>query len=227
MSSARSARLNQIDTGQSIRYRIVMGRATKLPGSAHTSEPWRIHEITADFRLEDVWALPTPGGPNDFDRLAEIIASTDPSRESTFVVRTLFAVRRKLGDLFGWDDVDGGGASGIPTLRDRLPLDLRKAPAPRSFVGLPFSVLYTTHNEFAAELANQTMHGVLHVGWVPDGAGAYRGQLAVLVKPNGLLGTIYMAAIRPFRHLFVYPALTRMLKKRWSRYGVEAEPLRR
>ena len=34
----------------------------RLPNTAHTSQPWRIHEITGDFRLEDVWALPTPGG---------------------------------------------------------------------------------------------------------------------------------------------------------------------
>jgi hypothetical protein len=31
----------------------------RLPDTAHTSRPWRIHELTGDFRLEDVWALPT------------------------------------------------------------------------------------------------------------------------------------------------------------------------
>ena len=30
----------------------------RLPNSAHTSQPWRIHELAADFQLEDVWALP-------------------------------------------------------------------------------------------------------------------------------------------------------------------------
>lgn len=44
------------------------------------------------------------------------------------------------------------------------------------------------------------MHGVLHLGWVPDNAGRYRGQMAVLVKPTGLLGAAYMTVIRPFRH---------------------------
>ncbi len=38
----------------------------KLPKSAHFSRPWRIHGLTHDFRLEDVWELPTPGGPHDF-----------------------------------------------------------------------------------------------------------------------------------------------------------------
>ena len=29
--------------------------------------------------------------------------------------------------------------------------------------------------------------------------------MAVYVKPNGPLGSAYMAAIKPFRHLIVYP----------------------
>jgi hypothetical protein len=80
---------------------------------------------------------------------------------------------------------------------------------------LPFSPLYLQDDEFAAEAANKTMHGVLHLGWVPDGAGRYRGQMAVLVKPNGLLGAAYMAAIRPFRHVIVYPALMKQAERDW------------
>jgi uncharacterized protein YndB with AHSA1/START domain len=37
-------------------------RDMKLPSTVHTARPWRIHEITPDFRLSDVWALPTPCG---------------------------------------------------------------------------------------------------------------------------------------------------------------------
>ena len=43
----------------------------RLPNTAHTSRPWRIHELTRDFRLEDVWALPTPGGPDDLARVVQ------------------------------------------------------------------------------------------------------------------------------------------------------------
>jgi hypothetical protein len=39
--------------------------------------------------------------------------------------------------------------------------------------------------------------------------------MAVLVKPNGLLGTAYLAAIRPFRHLIVYPAMLRRIERAW------------
>src|SRR6476619_3093969 len=93
----------------------------RLPAQAHTSQPWRIHEIAPDFRVEDVWALPTPGGPDDFRRLVEQAAIVDPSQMSSWTVRTLFAVRWKLGELFGWDDADAGVGRRVPTLRDRLP----------------------------------------------------------------------------------------------------------
>jgi Protein of unknown function (DUF2867) len=188
----------------------------RLPNTAHTSRPWRIHELTGDFRLEDVWALPTPGGPDDFPRLVEGIASGDPSRSSSRAARTLWGIRWKVGELLGWDSPDAGLGSRVSTLRDRLALDLRDAPSGPEFDALPFTSLYLLDDEWAAEIANRTMHGVMHVGWVDDGAGGYRGQMAVLVKPNGLFGTAYMAAIRPFRHLIVYPPAIRRIERQWQ-----------
>jgi hypothetical protein len=55
----------------------------------------------------------------------------------------------------------------------------------------------------------------MHIGWVGDEAGGYRGQMAVLVRRNGQLGAAYMAVIKPFRHLIVYPALTRQIAQAW------------
>jgi Protein of unknown function (DUF2867) len=55
----------------------------------------------------------------------------------------------------------------------------------------------------------------MHIGWVPHETGGYRGQMAVLVKPNGLFGHVYTAAIRPFRRLFVAPALIRSIGRDW------------
>jgi hypothetical protein len=198
----------------------------RLPNSAHTSRPWRIHELTRDFRVEDVWALPTPGGAGDFPRLMALAASLDPSRGSSGAVRTLFAVRWKIGELLGWDGPGNGPGEGAPTLRDRLPADLRDAPPGPEFDALPFASLYLTDDEWAAEIANRTMHGVMHLGWVPDEAGGYRGQMAVLVKPNGLLGTGYMTAIRPFRHLIVYPRMLREFGRAWQVRAGEPAPAR-
>ena len=70
-----------------------------------------------------------------------------------------------------------------------------------------------TDDEFAAEVANRTMHGVMHIGLVPDTTGGFRARMAVLVKPNGLLGEAYMLAIRPFRHLIVYPGMMRRIER--------------
>ena len=189
----------------------------RLASTAHTSQPWRIHELTRDFRLEDVWALPTPGGPDDFPRLVEVIASGDLSQGRSRTVRTLWEIRWRVGRMLRWDVPDAGLGSRVPTLRDRLPEDLREAPAGPDFDALPFSSLYLLDNELAAEIANRTMHGVMHIGWVPDRTGGYRGQMAVLVKPNGLFGTAYMAAIRPFRHLLVSPSMLRQIEREWRK----------
>lgn len=189
-----------------------------LPDTAHTSHPWRIHELTQDFRLEDVWALPTPGARGDFPRLVEQFASGDPSRSLPAAARCLWSLRIRLGELLGWDVA----ADSAATLRDRLPQDLRQAPSGPAFTALPFTSLYMLEDEWAAEAANRTMHGVLHLGWVEDPAGGYRGQMAVLVKPNGLLGAAYMASIKPFRRLIVYPALMRQISAAWRRRAVPA-----
>ena len=177
-----------------------------LPKSAHTSRPWRIHEIAHDFRLEDVWALPTPGGPDDFPRLVEAVRLLRPRRGTPrrprAPVRAALEARgaaraRRPGDRPGRPGADAARpAAGRPA---RRPLPARPPTT------LPFTPLYLTEDEWAVEIANRTVHGVLHLGWVPDGDGGYHGQMAVLVKPNGLLGTAYMAAITPFRHLVVYP----------------------
>lgn len=187
----------------------------KLPKAAHTSQDWQIDEIVPDFRLEDVWALPTPGGPNDFPLLVEGIASADPAESLPRASRALWNLRWKLGELLGWDEPDTELGSRVMSLRDRLPADLRDAPPGPAFDGLPFTSLYLLEDEWAAELANGTVHGVMHMGWVADETGGYRGQVAVFVKPNGLLGSAYMAAIKPFRSLIVYPQMMRELEQRW------------
>ncbi|MGW3013071.1 DUF2867 domain-containing protein [Streptomyces sp. NPDC001219] len=116
----------------------------RLPNSAHTARPWLIHALASDFRLADVWALPTPGGPDDLPRLVRQMTSGDGRFSGA--TRGLFALRWKLGRLLGWD----------------------------------------------------------------------RGQMAVLVKPNGRFGAAYMAVIRPFRHLLVDPALMRLIGRAWQ-----------
>jgi Protein of unknown function (DUF2867) len=195
----------------------------RLPDSEHTSRPWRIHELTEGFRLEDVWALPTPGGPKDFPRLVEMIAAGDTAETTSRPARALWTLRWKLGEIFGWDDAEPGSLPQWQMLRDRLPEDLREAPSGPDFDLLPFTSVYLLDDEWAAEIANKTVHGVMHISWVEDGGGGYRGQMAVYVKPNGLLGNAYMAAIKPFRHLVVYPPMLRQIERRWKGATADSE----
>jgi hypothetical protein len=184
----------------------------KLRKEAHFSRPWRIHELTPGFRLEDVWALPTVGGADDFPRLIQMVASFEEAQQRVSVTGFLFAVRQVLGRAFGWDSTSDDPSR--PGLRQTLPADLRHSPSTvRPAMG--FTALYQLDDEWAAELINQTVHGVIHLGWVGDEAGGYRGQMAILVKPNGRLGRAYMAAIMPFRYLIVYPQMLKQIGRRW------------
>jgi hypothetical protein len=92
----------------------------------------------------------------------------------------LFALRWRLGELLGWDDATSGLGSRVTTLRDRLPADLRDASPGPDLHAVPFSSVYQTDDERAAEIANRTVHAVMHIGWVPDEHGGHRGQMAVL-----------------------------------------------
>jgi hypothetical protein len=185
----------------------------RLPSTAHTAQPWLIHEVADDFALEDVWELLTPGGgPDDFPALLSVIDGRS-SHELSAPARFLFWLRGKLGSVLGLDRRSRGLGARVSPLRDRLPAELRVDAEENKGTG--FTFLYERPNERAQEIANGTMHGVVHFGWVPDGRGGWRGQLAVLVKPNGRFGAAYMTFIRPFRYLIVYPALGRAWERRW------------
>jgi hypothetical protein len=198
----------------------------RLPTSAHEAQPWRIHEIAPDFDVEDVWALPAHGGGADFAVLVGIMTASDPAHSSSVPTRVLWRVRDGLGRAFGLGRVAAPASTKAPlpipgtdetSLTDRLPEDLRGTVAGVRFRSLPFVPLYRTDSEFAAEISNRTVHAVMHLGWVDEGADRYRGQLAVLVKPRGRLGVGYMALIKPFRHGVVYPALLRQIGGAWDR----------
>ncbi|MBG6098658.1 DUF2867 domain-containing protein [Nocardioides sp. WG-D5] len=191
-------------------------RTRPLPTGAYSGQSWRIHQITEDFELEDVWALPVHGGADDFPRFVESMMSGE-ERDFPAAYRFLFAVRWALGRMLGTEQDEHGLGRRVASLVDRLPADLRDHPGPERDAS-PFHALYLTDREYAAEIANRTMHGVLHLGWVedetaPDG---YSAQLSVLVRPNGLFGEAYMALIKPFRYLVVYPALLRTVGRRWE-----------
>ncbi|MDQ4143047.1 MAG: DUF2867 domain-containing protein [Actinomycetota bacterium] len=194
----------------------------KLPNSVQEAHPWVINRIVEDFELLDVWALPARGRRDEFDSLIEIMASFDPA-DTEPITRTLFWLRLRIGGWLGWDDdrkthpIPGCNET---TLSSRLPEELRDSTK-EAVIGDPLRIagfvpLYRTENEWAGEISNATVHGVLHFAWADQGQDCYQGQMAIYVKPRGALGEAYLKLIAPFRHLIVYPALMRQVGRAWD-----------
>jgi Protein of unknown function (DUF2867) len=196
----------------------------RIPNSEHERGNWRIHEIVPDFKLEDVWALPAEGGLDGFSELLDLTFSFNPAEADSRAASFLWNLRDRLGAWFDLGRIAAPAEEeGLPipgtderSLAGRLPEDLRGTAADLDFGLLPFVPLYRTENEAAAEISNRTVHGVAHLAWAYRGEGLYGGQMAVYVKPRGLFGHAYMALIKPFRYLIVYPALMRQFERTWA-----------
>jgi len=204
----------------------------RVLSAEHRMHPWVIDQIAPDFTLLDVWALPVEGARDDFERFVHISTRFDPASGGSKPSRALFALRARMGRWLGWDDAPN--TRPIPcytetTLSARLPEYLRDSVAVQSAANTHgFVPIYRTDTEYAAELSNATVHGVLQLTWVEYQTDRYHGRLAVYVKPRGLFGSTYLMLISPFRHLVVYPALTRQIGRAWNaRRPVGAETFHR
>ncbi len=196
-----------------------MAKGSRLKTSRHGNLPWRIGEVATDFELIDAWALPARGTLEEFSDLCEIFTSlSHETAEDSRLSSLLFAVRARLGQRLGWDEEIN--TLPIPgcretSLSERLPDDL-DAERDDTVGESPFRPVYRTTDEWAVELSNRTVHAILHLGWVKQKDGSYRGQMGVYVKPRGRFGPLYMALIAPFRHYIVYPALMRRIGRAWK-----------
>lgn len=206
----------------------------KLPNSAHEAHPWVISRIAPDFKLLDAWALPIEGRRDEVMSFLESFTSVDPAKAGSTLSNALFRIRLLIGKWFGWDDTDQKRP--IPgctetTLVARLPEDLRGSAEEPAISGAMariaggFVPLYRTDDEWAAEISNDTVHGVLHVGLVEQDDSRCRAQMGVYVKARGWRGELYMKLIEPFRYLIVYPALMRRLERAWDARRIEDRPI--
>ncbi|MGW1997735.1 hypothetical protein [Embleya sp. NPDC001921] len=129
----------------------------KLPDAAYTDQPWRIHELTRDFRVEDVWAFRTPGaGPGVFPTMLAAMRAAGGLAKQTGPVRFLFAVPGNSVPCSAGKP-ETGIAARVPSLRDRLSADLCEAPGPESD-RVPLMPVYELDTDCARELANKTVH---------------------------------------------------------------------
>ncbi|GAA3820127.1 DUF2867 domain-containing protein [Nocardioides panacisoli] len=197
----------------------------RIPSSEHLTLDLRVHELLPDFRLEDVWRLPeVVGTAEEFDDAIAMTLTAEPGRGGNVPSRFLWWARDALGRWFGLGEVhdaDPSGGLAIPgdtasSIVPRLPADLRGTVDGMRHEHLPFTPVYRTATEYAAEISNRTVHGVLHLAWVERPDGLFQGQMAVYVKPRGRFGHAYMAFIKPFRYLVVYPAMERQVARDWA-----------
>jgi hypothetical protein len=191
----------------------------RIPKEEFTSRPWRVHELLDDgFRIEDVWALPTPGGPDDLETLVRYAASADnETLTSNVAVRELFALRWKLGELLGWDKEEQQVGKRVASLRDHLPEDLLDGERGPDMALTPFESVFLTHDEWTAEFSASMGHIVMHHGWVQGEDGKHYSQMTSLVKPYGVFGELYMATIKPIRYLVLYPFQFRSIREVWPK----------
>lgn len=200
----------------------------KVPTETDVPQDWVIASLAPEFRLLDVWELPAEGDAADFDDLVGLMGRFDPARSNSTLTRWLFQVRFLIGGLLGWDDevsprpIPGSTQT---SLRERLPSELRGSADVERIgdaerrAGVGFTPVYRTDREWAAELSNATVHGVMHLGWVKRSDGRYGGRMGVWVAPRGALGEAYLLLIEPFRQFIVYPALMRQVERMWAARG--------
>lgn len=89
-------------------------------------------------------------------------------------------------------------------------------PIRKKNVGAEFLPVYLFENESLHELSNDTVHGLVHIGWIKVD-NFYTATLAVYSKPRGKMGKVYLKLIEPFRYHIIYPAIMKSIKEEWQK----------
>ena len=174
-----------------------------------------VHGLLRDVPLHDVTVVDLPGGGAG-RTMADVRALM--AREHVWaanpLVRGLFALRARLGRLFGWDAERHTHPE--TSFLHRLSSDItRRSALPPGAREGPFRVLYVLERESLAEVRNATVHAFL-ASVLTEAPCGYRLYWAVYVQPVSRLTPLYMALIEPFRRCIVYPAILRRLRRAWE-----------
>jgi len=165
----------------------------------------RVDELAKDFEVVDEWSFELEGG--DFEKLEDVFWRAMKGGERSVLAR----LRVAIGKVVGWDEKPFNLP--IPgctehRVAERLPAGERvDEPSPLPVAGV--FLVYRSDHDALYELSNDTVHALIHLAWP--------GKLRVLIKSRGWFTRLYMAAIWPFRMLFVYPALIRGVERTWRR----------
>ena len=181
----------------------------------------RVHALLHDVPLEDVWAIPLPGGgagrtvDDVRDALNAAVAAAPPA------VKGLFRLRGRIGALLGWDRERPAWNAESYASRLSAADRAQSTAAPGAPDGR-LSLLYRFQDEQLSERRNATVHAFSSLSIRPS-PGGYVAYWAIYVQPVHRMTRLYMAAIAPFRRLVVYPAIIRKVQSAWAeRYGGES-----
>lgn len=199
----------------------------------HADYPWKVHKIARDFKLLDVWEFPILADKSkgqDFHFFLKIMREQDKNYLKKGLSPRLLAagflvvLRNFMGKVFSLDkDVNTLPIPGCKetSLRDRLSEEdreknLAEKKIKKNKIERGFRIVYLYKDESLWELSNNTVHCLMHFGWVHKYDKYYTAQLAVYVKTRGWLGRVYMKLIMPFRHHIIYPVMIDYVKSRWE-----------
>lgn len=187
----------------------------------HYNQPWIVHDLLADFEVEDVWQFPVElENEHTIPHFQNQLFVAMDQLAQKGIPGILFKLRFALGKLFGWDKTDETPVNTLEkgSLRERYAIKYKIHKSDLIPIGhADFKPVYSKDDESLAEISNATVHAGLHLSKIKEGK-IFRVQMAVYVKPKGIFGKFYMALIKPFRLVFVYPAMMRLVGRHWKIY---------
>ncbi|MBN2039679.1 MAG: DUF2867 domain-containing protein [Spirochaetes bacterium] len=191
---------------------------------------WKVNEIAQDFTLWDIWEFPITADNSDRENFPVFEEVYWKGIRNLMTSRTfagfLFSLRNVLSYVFPFDkNVDVLPIPGCReiSVKERLNSeDLRKsmdtALFKERYPEIIFSPVYFFENESLYEFSNNTVHGLLHLGWFKKDKKYYPPTITVYIKPRGIFGRSYLKMIEPFRHHIVYPTMLNIIKREWLEY---------
>jgi len=181
----------------------------RVPPAEYLDLELRAHDLLCDVPLYDVSVVDLPGG--GAGRSIADIRALDSSVPPSRVAIVLYAVRRFLGGVFGWDQ------RGMRAEESLLPClsecDRRDSEVTPGTSDGPFLLLYQFPSESLRETLNATVHGFICTALVRTATG-YRLYWGIYVQPVSWLTRPYLIAIEPFRRI-LYPAMLRRIRRAW------------
>ncbi len=196
----------------------------------HLARSWKVNEIANDFILWDVWEIPIVANNSrteNFQSFYGIAFETFKKMQTkTTLVGILFTLRFWISKIFPLDrniNTLQIQCCNETTVKIRLSSqDLEKSKAGKAIrvnnIDLEFRPVYLFEDESMHELSNDTVHGLIHVGWIKKNDNYYTATLAIYVIPRGIYGKIYLKLIEPFRRHIVYPVIMKAIKEQWQEY---------